>query len=198
VTDRGELLARISADLRDLGARWALVGALAVGIRSEPRFTRDIDIVVAVESDVDAERIVFTLRERSYDVLETVEHEFAERLATVRLVPSLADSTTALVDLLFASSGIEQEIVEAADDLEVLPRLVEPVASTGHLVALKLLSADDQRPYDLGDLRALLDVATPGDIEAARQAVELITERGYNRGRDLTGALDDAVARFCR
>jgi hypothetical protein len=55
LTDRGQLLGHISADLRHVGARWALVGALAVGIRSEPRFTRDIDIAVAVESDGEAE-----------------------------------------------------------------------------------------------------------------------------------------------
>lgn len=43
------------------------------------------------------------------------------------------------MDLLFASSGIEHEIVAAADPLEVLPDLTVPVARTGHLIALKPL-----------------------------------------------------------
>jgi len=193
LTDRGELLARVSDDLRHIGARWALVGALAVGIRSEPRFTRDIDVAVAVDSDDDAEKLVFALRDHGYEVLASVEHETAKRLATVRLMPRGAE--TVLIDVLFASSGIEREVVDAADELEVLPGLVAPVASTGHLISLKLLSADAARPYDLGDLGALLDVATATDVEIARQAVVLITDRGYNRGRDLQQALDDAIAR---
>jgi predicted nucleotidyltransferase len=196
VADRTELLARVAADLRSLHARWALVGALAVGIRSEPRFTRDIDIAVAVDSDADAEKLVFALGEHNYQVLASVEHESANRLATIRLAPSHVDAGTAVVDLLFASSGIEPEIVEAADDLEALRGVSVPVASTGHLIALKLLSADDQRPYDLGDLQALLEVASDDDLETARYAVRLITERGYSRGRDLVKALDDAIARF--
>jgi hypothetical protein len=151
---------------------------------------------MAVDGDPEAERVVFALLERNYQVVASIEHESAGRLATVRLVPSDEDTTTAVLDLLFASSGIEPEIVEAADDLEALPSVHAPVASTGHLIALKLLSVDEQRPYDLGDLHALLAASMDDDLQAARQAVHLITERGYNRGRDLTKALDDAIARF--
>jgi hypothetical protein len=41
----------------------------------------------------------------------------------------------AVLDLLFASSGIESEIVAAADTLAVVPGLTLPVATTGHLLA---------------------------------------------------------------
>jgi hypothetical protein len=40
---------------------WALIGGLAVSIRVEPRFTRDIDIAVAVADDVAAEALVADL-----------------------------------------------------------------------------------------------------------------------------------------
>ena len=37
--------------------RLALVGGLAVSARAEPRFTRDVDLAVAVVSDDEAERL---------------------------------------------------------------------------------------------------------------------------------------------
>ena len=95
-----------------------------------------------------------------------------------------------VVDLLFASSGIEPEVVQAAEITEVVPGLRLPIAITGHLIALKLLARDDQeRPQDLADLRELHAVATSADYQAAREAVKLISARGFNRGRDLTAAL---------
>jgi predicted nucleic acid-binding protein len=96
-----------------------------------------------------------------------------------------------VTDLLFASSGIEREIVEAAERIEVLAGLVTPVATTGHLIAMKLLARDDRhRPADADDLRALGEVADGDAWTAAHAAVQLITERGYDRGRDLSSALE--------
>jgi hypothetical protein len=48
-------LIRLDTDLRELGARWALVGGLAVSARAEPRTTRDIDVAIVVGSDSEAE-----------------------------------------------------------------------------------------------------------------------------------------------
>jgi hypothetical protein len=47
----------------------------------------------------------------------------------------------------------------------------------------------ESRPQDLADLLALTKVATADDWAVAREAVGLITERGYHRGRDLAAAL---------
>jgi hypothetical protein len=54
-----------------------------------------------------------------------------------------------------------------------------------------LLARDDlSRPQDQADLRALLRVAGLDELARAREAVTLITARGYHRGRDLVSALD--------
>ena len=99
-----------------------------------------------------------------------------------------------LVDVLFASSGIEHEVAQAAEQIEVLPGLDIPVAQVGHLISLKLLARDDTtRPQDAGDLRALIGVASEDDLERARQAALLIEDRGYSRGRDLAGSLDTMI-----
>jgi len=188
VTLLGDELAAAAAALRSLGVEFALVGGLAVSVRAEPRFTRDADLAVAVADDAAAEALVLALRPLGYEVLATVEHEVVGRLSTVRLGRPGA-SRSVVVDLLFASSGIEPEIVRAAETIEVMPRVTLPVARLGDLIALKLLSAAEHRPHDTADLRSMAAVATTADWDVAAAAIDLITERGYARGRDLSEAL---------
>lgn len=183
-------LQAIVGHLRVLERRFALVGGLAVSARAEPRMTRDADLAVAVDDDRDAEQLVLDLRSVGYEVAAAVEQQATGRLATIRLLP--ADRSEQLVtDLLFASSGIEHEVVAAAEDLVVVAGLSVPVATVGHLIAMKVLSRDDRRrPADADDLRALAAVARENDWIEARAAVELIMERGFERDRDLVAALD--------
>jgi predicted nucleotidyltransferase len=185
-------LAAASAALS--GHRWALVGGLAVSARCEPRFTRDIDLAVAVAGDSEAEALVRTLSGAGYRVLAAVEQEAVNRLATVRLAGAGETDGGVVVDLLFASSGIEQEIVAAAEALEIFTGLTVPVARTGHLIALKLLSRHDRRPQDVIDLQGLL--ARIDDVERARarEGVERIMARGFARGRDLDRQLEAMLA----
>lgn len=178
-----------------LGRGFALVGGLAVSIRSEPRLTRDADLVVAVTDDRDAEALVRELQGHGWCVITAVEQDAAGRLASVRLVPAGADVRGAVVDLLFASSGIEEEIVAAADAIDAVPDFRVPVARLGHLVALKVLARDDRtRPQDRVDLAALLARADAAALAEAREALALITRRGFERGRDLPAALAAALA----
>ena len=184
-----ESLQRISGVLKTLGKPFALVGGLAVSVRSEPRFTRDADLAVTVNDDADAESLVFDLRRNGYEVIAAVEQEATGRLATIRLVEQ-EDDGSMVIDLLLASSGIEPDVVSRADELEVLWGVVLPVATVGDLLALKVLSRDDvSRPTDLADLRALGQVATDADWTSAISAAGDIETRGYARGRDLRTAL---------
>lgn len=166
-----------------------MVGGLAVSVRGEPRTTRDIDIAVAVENDVDAESLVRELQVRGYEAGAVVEQNETKRLATVRtFTPSRPQI---VVDLLFASSGIEPEIVSAAEITEILPGLRVPVALTGHLLALKVLARDDRRrPQDWDDIHALLRESDAAELARARTALQLIAERGYRRGKDLLADLE--------
>ena len=182
-------LRRRIADLERLDVGFALVGGLAVSVRAEPRLTRDADFAVSVADDSEAEDVIRRLVADGYIATEVVEQESTGRLATARLTHD--DDPGVLTDLLFASSGIEPEIVVAAERLEVLPGLVVPVATVGHLIAMKLLARDDRlRPADADDLRALTDLADGHDWDLARASVSLITERGYDRSRDLVAALE--------
>lgn len=190
VTSLESVLQRIAADLERSGVDFALVGGLAVSVRTEPRFTRDADFAVAVESDADAKTLIRHLRTGGYEVEALVEQEAVSRLATVRLTVG-GDATGPVVDLLFASSGIEVEVVAAAEPIQLLPGLTLKVARIEHLIALKVLSRDDtRRPQDLVDLRALLRTATRANVTSARAALALITARGYHRGRELLAQLE--------
>jgi len=183
-------LRNIASQLELLRHSWALVGGLAVSARVEPRFTRDIDLALAVSDDAMAEALVHRLVGLGYGILASLEQEQVGRLATVRLEAPAEGPAGVVVDLLFASSGAEGEVVRGADVLEVLPGLRVPVARRGHLLALKLLSERPERPQDLVDIVALLRDATPADLEDTRQMAALISQRGYARGRDLPSSLE--------
>jgi len=183
-------LSCVARDLTRHGRRFALVGGLAVSIRAEPRLTRDLDLAVVAADDADAEGLVRALTADGYRAAAVVEHEERKRLATVRLVTPGGNEAGIVLDVLFASSGIESEVVTDAELLEVLPGTTLPVARVGHLVALKLLARDDRRrPQDADDLAALRRAASDDDVECARGAVALIQRRGFARGRDLQASL---------
>lgn len=171
---------RVLEDLTD--QRLALVGGLAVSARAEPRFTRDVDFAVAVASEAEAERLVAGLMTRGHRISAQVEQDATGRLATVRTVPP---GGSVLCDLLFASSGIEPEIVARASMLTLFEGCVAPVASVGHLIAVKLLARSGRRLQDDLDLDALSRVATEPDLIEARAAIALITARGFARDKDL-------------
>lgn len=160
--------------------RHALVGGLALAVRAEPRFTRDVDLAVKVDDDRHAESLVWHLRDLGYRAVASVEHEVVKRLSTVRL----ASPEGPIVDLLFASSGIEPEIVERATSIDVPSVGDIRVTRAEELLAMKILSMRERRLQDRVDALKLLEVADV-DLEAVRQNLALITERGFHRDQDL-------------
>jgi hypothetical protein len=191
MTPLASALRRISGRLERESADFALVGGLAVSARTEPRFTRDIDLAVATKTDEDAEGLIRALMHDGWAVEAISEQGAVDRLATVRLRPPQDLDTAAVVDLLFASSGIEAELVHDAETLEVLPDVVAPVATTAALMVLKALAAGPERPQDEVDLAALIAVATEHERKRARQLATLVVERGFHRDRDLVAELDE-------
>lgn len=170
----------------------AVVGGIAVSVRTEPRFTRDLDLAVAVANDDEATTYVFRLRQHGYEVVTALEQTTHQRLSTVRL---RRDGRRPIVDLLFAASGIEPEIAQAAEPIEIVPGVVAEVAQIGHLIAMKLVSRDARRrPRDQQDLVDLANVADAREWQRAEAAIELIQQRGFSRGRDLRAGLAEIRA----
>jgi len=177
--------AEVLSALRQENVKGCIVGGLAVSARCDPRFTRDVDIAVVVTTDEHAEALMHTLVGHGLRMLGLVEQEAVGRMAMARL--STKDGLS--VDLLIASSGIEAEVVANAETLEVVRGVLLPVARTGHLIALKLLSVAPGRETDAADLRSLAAVATEDEWNIASEAVTQIQDRGFGRGRQLDAEL---------
>ncbi len=129
-----------------------------------------------------------------YKTVASLEQEVTGRLATVRLLPPLSHEAGVIVDLLFASCGIEPEIVAEATRETIALDVVGPVATVGHLIAMKTLSESDGRFQDREDLLALIRGCSSTDLELARAGMALITARGFSRGKDLDAVLEGFVA----
>lgn len=179
-------LADITQKLLDMRRPFALVGGLAVSFRAEVRFTRDVDVAVAVKDDADFEALLFALRASGYFPVATVEHTQQKRLATARL----QSPQSFVVDLIAASCGIEQEIVDRAT-LVNLPGVGELlVARSEELLAMKILSMSDRRLQDQIDARNLVLYGGDLDIAAVKDNLDRIIARGYHRAQDLHAKLE--------
>jgi hypothetical protein len=187
-------LADIARTLRERNVAFALVGGLAAGIRGEVRFTRDVDIALALPDDAAVESLVHALQGYGYATIAVVEHEARGRLSIVRL----ASPTGIAVDLLAASSGIEDVVVARATSVDTGRAGNVPVARAEELLALKVLSMTERRLQDRIDATSLV-LANPNlDLDAVRATLRLITERGYDRGQDLQAKLDALLADVAR
>lgn len=174
-------LREICAELTSQGRQFALVGGLAVSVRAEVRFTRDVDIVVGVVDDRAAEELVYELRAKGYTAVASIEHEARDRLATVRLLSPQGVK----VDLLFASSGIENEIVARATPVDMAGAGFVPVAGAEELLAMKILSMSELRLQDRLDAMRLLQFVPELDLVIVRAHLARIKQRGFDREQDL-------------
>ncbi len=186
VLDRALLQAFSDLDTR--GVPCALVGGLAVSLRAEVRFTRDVDVAISIARDDEVEALVRDLQSAGYRVKALVEHDERMRIATVRLLSQAG----VVIDLLSASSGIEAEVVTRAEEFPWSSERTVPVARSEELVALKVLSAIERRPQDLADIHSLVKAGiTRSEVESN---LALIESRGFSRGQDLLAKFRSLVA----
>ena len=183
-------LRSIADALRAAGTRFALVGGFAISVRGQPRFTRDVDVVVVVNTDREMEALIFDLTAHGYRTVALVEHEARLRLSTARL----AAPGGLIVDLIAATCGIEREIVERSQSLLVASAGELPVARAEELLAMKVLSMTDRRPLDRFDAVNLILVNRNLDLDAVRSNLRLIRDRGFDRGENLEEKLDSVLA----
>lgn len=169
------------------GVKFALVGGVAVAARTEPRFTRDLDFAISVGTDSEADATVLKFRQLGYALETVLENTAKQRVSTVRMRRT---PRSPIIDLLFAASGIEPEVVAEAERIELGSGVVAPVGRVGHLIAMKLVSRDaKRRPNDQQDLVNLAKVADEEEWSRAESSIELVLARGFDRGRDLRAGL---------
>ena len=65
MTRLASVLQSIQKELSELQVEWALVGGLAVSVRAEPRFTRDVGVAIMATEDDDDEQLVVSSQRSS-------------------------------------------------------------------------------------------------------------------------------------
>ncbi len=136
-----ERIARVVAILQEVGTRWALVGAHAIGTLTQPRATVDFDFIVE-ESKLRA-------------ITKALESEFGE-LDPVDLGPAIR---LRALDVDLIRSSTHSLFREALDHIHHIGewRIPQPEV----LLVLKFLAAvnpwrdPSKRMYDVADLRTL-------------------------------------------
>lgn len=148
-----ERIARVVAIFHEVGARWALVGAHAIGTLTEPRATVDFDFVVE-ESKL---RKITQALEQAFGDLDIVDLGPAVRLRALD------------VDLI--RSATHSLFREALSHVRLVGDWKIPVPEV--LLVLKFLAAvspwldPSKRMYDIADLRTLYLTVGKEELDAA-------------------------------
>jgi hypothetical protein len=185
---------RIADDLNAAGIRWCLVGGLGASVYAEPRTTKDIDVVVAIDSEQAMEQLKDFLASKGYRSPSILMHIHPTQRMGWRLLLASPRCGDVPLDILSNACGIEHQIAKQSVRLEVLPGVWLPVAALGHLIAMKVLSQHDvSRLQDRVDLMVLLKVAQLEDIELAKVALTEIAQAGYSNNRNLVDELERTI-----
>ncbi len=138
----GKQIAEATAALKRAGARYALIGGLALASHRVIRATQDVDLLTEIEKadEIEAELLIlgYQRRHRSEDAANYSRGD--ER-----------------VDLLYAHRPIARRLLAAADELQTSLGELRVISAEG-LIGFKLqgLVNDPRRTGDLEDIRALL------------------------------------------
>ena len=126
---------------------FAVIGGVAVGVRGEPRFTADVDVVIGLDLD-DAMLLIHRLHGSRFEPLFA---DVAEVVQTSFILPLRHVETGIKVDAAIGLSGFEQQLLARATEVE-LAGVVAPVATVEDLILMKLFAG---RPRDSEDCEKL-------------------------------------------
>ena len=187
-------LKRAVRDLKELNLKFALIGGFAVSFHTSPRTTEDIDFILLAKNNAEIENLVRSLHSKDYKLINLFENTAKKKVSLVRLLSPNCEGPNPNLDLLFNITGIEQEIVSEAIHYNYL-EIDAPIASIACLIAMKLVSENEERLTDRQDLISLIKISDKKTILRARELSILIANRGYSGGKDLNSRLDHFVER---
>lgn len=172
VSRLGRQLAEVTTALQNIGARYALIGGLALASHRVIRATQDIDLLTDLEKADDIERELVRLGYRRL-------HRTADAGNYCR-----ADER---VDLLYAQRPISRRLLAQARELQTSLGTLRVISTEG-LIGFKIqgLVNDPRRTQDLEDIRALL--------KANRAELDLSEVREYFQLFNRNSLLDELLA----
>jgi hypothetical protein len=200
MADLLEGLATTAAALEQHGVSYALIGGMAAGYRSQPRFTKDLDFLLRVPQLI-LPGLLETLEQQGYQIDEVAAiREWTQHHMVVLSYRGIR------VDWLSAVIPAYQHILDRATEETWLGHRIR-VASAEGLILMKLLAARTQDWLDIENLiaanRDSLDVdwigeewqtlADPTDprmtrflelVARAREQGDISTDKKSQNGRD--------------
>lgn len=139
-------LKKLQSFFRRLNIPFCITGGLAVQVRGEARFTRDIDLCVHVSF------------ENQEDIIEAISSEFESRFSDAaefarnnQIFPVIVGGVD--VDIALGLTSFEAQAISNATSEQLSVDLSLPVVSAEDLIVFKVLAA---RPKDLQDLSSIL------------------------------------------
>lgn len=130
------------------GIEYALIGGVAVAFHSEPRFTKDVDLLIR-EGELD--RIAEALKREGY-FKSSAPWTFKNSKLTLHRFLKIEDLDEMIIDVLVANDGRCQEIIANALEAESERTGVVRVASKSDLIWLKRQRNSKQDQADIARL----------------------------------------------
>lgn len=143
------IISKIAKALNRNGIDYIVIGGQAVLLYGEPRFTKDVDIILGVDIDY-LERILEITNKIDFKPIPKDLENFVKR---TYVLPLMEKSSKIRVDLIFSFSPFERRAIERAKTVDINNTKVSFV-SLEDLIVFKLFSG---RAKDLEDVKVLLN-----------------------------------------
>jgi predicted nucleotidyltransferase len=146
-------LDRLVRALAERSIAYAIIGGVAVSLRSTPRYTEDVDAVLWVREEAWSELIEHF---RAHGLTAKAADPIAFALFNRLLLLQDADGVS--VDLSFGALPFEEELIRNAESIELADGLTAAIATAEFLVVMKAIA---WRPKDIQDIREIVAI-NPG------------------------------------
>ena len=143
-----DLIERIAKSLDQSGLPYMIIGGQAVLYYGEPRFTKDIDITLGVDTGGLAEVTSLTARLDLNPLVKDVE-DFVKK---TMVLPAQDRSTGIRVDFIFSHSFYERQAIDRVRTIRFGAVSVK-IASLEDVVIHKIVAG---RPRDIEDIKNML------------------------------------------
>ena len=126
--------------------RYIVVGAWAAALHGRPRYTKDIDILIARESSNSA-KMIKVLEEFGFGSVDLSQDDFLREQYVIQL-----GYEPNRIDILTDIAGVTFEHAEKRREIYKIEGISVPILSISDLISAKQASA---RPQDLADIDQL-------------------------------------------
>lgn len=162
-----DLLTALSRVMARWG-RWYVFGAQAVIAYGVPRLSADVDVTVQLVPD-EPERFVRDMEASGFS-LRVDDPDFVRR---TRVLPFVHVATAMPLDVVLAGSGLEDEFLDRARDVDMGGTTV-PLIDPEDLIIAKILAG---RPKDIEDAHGIWHLRGPSlDAGRIRHTLQLLEE----------------------